>query len=81
MAVFLERAMAWPDATIIPPASGTIFDDVPADHWAAAWIEQLAADGITGGCSSVPPLYCPDNPVTREQMAVFLVRSFELPIE
>jgi hypothetical protein len=80
MAIFLERAMHWPTLYTPPPASGTVFDDVPIYHWAAAWIEQLAADGITGGCSTSPPLYCPENPVTRAQMAVFLVRTFNLPM-
>jgi hypothetical protein len=78
MAVFLERAMAWPDPPRIPPATGTIFDDVPIDFWAAAWIEKLATDSITSGCSTDPPLYCPTGNVTRAQMAVFLVRAFNL---
>jgi hypothetical protein len=56
-----------------PPATGTIFADVPSSYWAAAWIEQLAREGITGGCSA--GIYCPENPVTRAQMAVFLLRS------
>jgi len=76
MAVFLlkgEHGIAYTP----PPASGTQFDDVPADYWAAAWIEQLAAEGITGGCSSSS--YCPGMSVTRAQMAVFLVRTFALP--
>jgi hypothetical protein len=80
MAIFLERAMHWPMPYTPPPASGTVFDDVPISHWAAAWIEQLASDGITGGCSTNPPMYCPENPVTRAQMAVFLVRTFNLPM-
>jgi len=45
-------------------------------HWAAGWIEQLAAEGITGGCGNGN--YCPDDSVTRAQMAVFLVRAFGL---
>ena len=36
------------------------------------WIEQLYADGITGGCSTTPLLYCPGTPNTRGQMAMFL---------
>ena len=72
MAVFLERGMN--GASFTPPvASGTIFGDIPNDHWAAAWIEQLAADGVTGGCGGGN--YCPDMPVTRAQMAVFLLRA------
>ena len=36
------------------------------------------ASGITGGCSVAPLQYCPDNPNTRAQMAVFLVKTFGL---
>jgi ELWxxDGT repeat protein len=61
-----------------PPATGTRFTDVPANYWAAPWIEQLAADGITGGCGGGK--FCPDQPVTRGQMAVFLVTAFNLPL-
>ena len=31
-------------------APGTVFTDVPASAFAAAWIEDLAARGITSGC-------------------------------
>ena len=33
---------------------------------------------ITAGCSASPLLYCPANPNTREQMAVFLTKTFSL---
>ena len=79
MAVFLLRAKHGPFFEP-PPATGTVFDDVPASHWAAPWIEQLAAEGHTSGCSAAPPLYCPDDKVTRAEMAVFLVGVFELPM-
>jgi hypothetical protein len=46
---------------------------------AVAWIEQLAAEGIAGGCSVTPKLYCSSTAVTQDQMAVFLVRTFKLP--
>lgn len=45
--------------------------------WAAAWIEQLAAEGLTGGCA--PGLFCPDRPLNRAELAVFLVDGFGLP--
>jgi hypothetical protein len=73
MAVFLERAMKGSSATFA--ATGTTFSDVPATHWAAGWIEQLYKDGITGGCANSPLRYCPDNKVTRAEMAVFLLRA------
>jgi hypothetical protein len=73
MAVFLLRGIH--GAAYSPPAVGatTGFDDVPLDYWAAAWIKQMAAEGITGGCGA--GTYCPEAPVTRAQMAVFLLRS------
>ena len=77
MAVFLLRAKHG-TAYTPPPATGTVFSDVPASYWAAPWIEQLAALGLTTGCA--PGAYCPDNPVTRAEMAVFLVRTFNLPL-
>jgi hypothetical protein len=55
-----------------------VFQDVPTSYWAAAWIEQLALEGITSGCSVTPKNYCPTSPVLRDQMAVFLVRAFNL---
>ncbi len=77
MAVFLLRSRY--GANYGPPAVGssTGFGDVPTTHWAAAWIKQLVAEGITAGCGNGN--YCPHSLVTRAQMAVFLVRTFALP--
>jgi DNA-binding beta-propeller fold protein YncE len=75
MAVFLLRAAH--GSSYVPPNATGIFQDVPTSYWAADWIEQLATEGITGGCSNGN--YCPTNPVTRDQMAVFLVKNFNLP--
>jgi S-layer homology domain/IPT/TIG domain len=72
MAVFLLRGKHGGDYQP-PPATGTAFSDVPAGAFAAAWIEQLAEEGITSGCGGGN--YCPNNPVTREQMALFLLRA------
>jgi hypothetical protein len=77
MAVFLLRSKH--GASYSPPAvgSGTGFTDVSTSYWAAAWIKQLVAEGITAGCGGGN--YCPEAPVSRAQMAVFLVRTFNLP--
>jgi hypothetical protein len=74
MAIFLLKAKH--GKTYAPPPVGTTtgFNDVPTTHWAAAWIKQLAAEGITGGCGNGN--YCPAFVVTRDQMAVFLCRTF-----
>jgi branched-chain amino acid transport system substrate-binding protein len=74
MAIFLERGIH--GAAYIPPAgTGLVFVDVPLSYWAVNWIEKFYADGITTGCSTNPLVYCPENPVTRAQMAIFLLRA------
>ncbi len=76
MAVFLLKARngaAW-----TPPAATGIFDDVPSRNPFAAWIEALAAEGVTAGCGGGN--YCPDNPNTRGQMAVFLTKTFGMKV-
>jgi hypothetical protein len=77
MAKFLLRAKY--GSMYTPPAVGTStgFTDVPTSFWAAAWIKQLAAEGITSGCGGSN--YCPNLPVTRAEMAKFLVLTFNLP--
>ena len=72
MAIFLLRGMH--GKTYTPPvATGTVFNDVPLGTFAGAWIEQLAAEGITSGCGGSN--YCPNTTVSRAQMAIFLVRA------
>jgi S-layer homology domain len=56
-----------------------VFVDVPEGYWARSWIEALYFDGVTGGCTTAPLAYCPESPVTREEMAVFLLRATEGP--
>jgi len=71
MAVFLLKAEH--GSTFVPPPCTGIFPDVPCPSQFADWIEQLFAEGITGGCGGGN--YCPGNPVTRAQMAVFLLKA------
>jgi Carboxypeptidase regulatory-like domain/S-layer homology domain len=71
MAVFLLKAEH--GAAFLPPACTGVFADVPCPSLFADWIEQLAAEGITAGCGGGN--YCPNNPVTRAQMAVFLLKT------
>jgi len=74
MAVFLLKAQH--GSSYVPPTCTGIFLDVPCPSLFANWIEQLSAEGITGGCGGGN--YCPGNPNTRGQMAVFLVKTFNL---
>jgi IPT/TIG domain/Right handed beta helix region/S-layer homology domain len=77
MAVFLLKGKY--GAAYVPPACAGVFDDVPCPGAPAVdFIEQLAAEQITGGCSVSPPLYCPDSTSTRGQMAVFITKTFQL---
>ncbi|MBI5964577.1 MAG: IPT/TIG domain-containing protein [Chloroflexi bacterium] len=78
MAVFLLRGKYWPTIHTPPAATGLVFTDVPASSFAASWIEELKALGITSGCTATT--FCPNNPVTRSQMAVLVQRTFNLPM-
>ena len=49
------------------------FTDVPASHPYFPWIQKMKQFGITSGCGSTT--FCPDDPVTRGQMAVFIMRG------
>src|SRR3954467_7235365 len=59
--------------------TGTItpqpFNDVPTNHPYVLYVDQIQTAGLTTGCSLFPPLFCPDQSVTRGQMAVFIVRA------
>ena len=58
------------------PAVATFPNDVPTSHPFFRFVEAMAASGLTGGCGLGS--YCPDNPVTRGQMAVFLAGALGL---
>lgn len=73
MASFLVRMLSLADAT-----ADHFTDDEGSIHQGD--VNRLASAGITKGCN--PPAndrYCPDEPVTREQMASFLARALNLP--
>ena len=71
MAVFLLKGKY--GLCYVPPPCAGAFPDVPCSSTFANWIEDLAAQGITGGCGGGN--YCPQNPVRRDQMAVFLLKA------
>jgi hypothetical protein len=71
MAVFLLKAKY--GVCYAPPPCNGDFLDVPCPSTFANWIEDLADQGITGGCGNGN--YCPQNPVRRDQMAAFLLRT------
>jgi S-layer family protein len=58
------------------PAVATFPNDVPTTSPFFRFVEALASSGLTGGCG--PSAFCPDQPVTRAQMAVFLASALGL---
>jgi S-layer family protein len=72
---FGAAVITWRRVVPAGPATAT-FNDVPTTHIFYRWIETLAASGITGGCGGGG--YCPDAPITRGQMAVFIAQSLGL---
>jgi hypothetical protein len=63
--------------TLSPPPATASFADVPTDHPFFQFIEALKASGITGGCGNGTS-FCPNAPLTRGQMAVFLSKALGL---
>jgi hypothetical protein len=79
MAVFLLRTK-YGGGYAPPPATHTFADlPVAGKEWQEAWVDQFFLEGITTGCGVSPLIYCPEDPVTRAAMAVFILRTIEGP--
>ena len=68
MAAFLVRGFGLGESAADP------FDDDDGNYFEAA-IGALAASGITTGCTATA--FCPERPVTRGEMAAFLIRALD----
>jgi S-layer homology domain len=66
----------WFELQVSPAPPAATFGDVPTTHVFFQFIEALNASGITAGCGSGN--FCPDAPLTRGQMAVFLSKALGL---
>lgn len=75
IAVWVVRAVDGADPF---PVKESRFADVDAGGWWMPYVERLADLQITVGCKQDPLRFCPDETVTRAQMASFLVRAFRL---
>jgi len=71
MAVFIVRSIMGGDNFSYAPVP--YYNDTPASHQFFKWIQKMRELGITDGCG--PAAYCPESPVTRGQMAVFIIRA------
>jgi uncharacterized repeat protein (TIGR01451 family) len=74
MAAFIIRALGEFNPPT-PPSQR--FTDVPPENPFYAFIEEMALRQITLGCGGNN--YCPTNPVSREEMAAFLIRALHDP--
>jgi sugar lactone lactonase YvrE len=74
MAIFMVRAIEGGDNFTFSPTP--YFADVPSGATGFKWIQKMFELGITGGCSNVNGVrnYCPNDTITRAQMAIFLMR-------
>jgi hypothetical protein len=76
MAVFVLVSKEPPGYTPVACVAGSeMFADVPASSPFCRWVEELARRGVVAGCGGGN--YCPNNPVTREQMAIFVLRTLD----
>ncbi len=77
MAVFVLRAIE--GSSYVPPPVSHYFADMPVagKEWMEPWVDEFYRRGITGGCAGTPLRYCPENPVTRAAMAVFVLRALD----
>lgn len=81
MAVFLERAMHYPNLPYIPPSLNRFFFDMPVvgKEWMQDWADEFYRDGLTAGCGRDPLVFCPERPVTRAEAAFFFLRAIHGP--
>ena len=73
---FFGAVEVWWHRRVSPPPAAATFGDVPTSHPFFQFIEALVSSGITGGCGGGN--FCPDAPLTRGQMAVFLSKALGL---
>jgi hypothetical protein len=59
------------------PATAT-FADVPTNHPYFKFIEALASSGITKGCGSSPLIFCPNQTITRQEVATWMAKALGL---
>ena len=73
LAIMLGRAKY---GSTIPSYTSSVFSDLSLTSPAGPWAQKLYTDKITSGCSASPLNFCPNNEVTRGQLAVFLANAY-----
>lgn len=75
-ALKVKGADIWWDRPVSPAPAVATFNDMPTGNPQFQFVEALVKSGVTAGCGGAN--YCPNNPVTRGQMAVFLAKALGL---
>ncbi len=71
----LMAALLEPEAT-----TGSVYDDVASNAFNATWINRFKSEGLSEGCSaSAPNRFCPNNVVTKEQLAKMILQVKGIP--
>jgi plastocyanin len=76
LSIQLRTVRIYYKLAISPAPLTATFTDVPTTHPFFRFVEALYASGLSGGCGGGN--FCPDTPVTRGQMAVFLAGALGL---
>jgi hypothetical protein len=64
-----------PGGKVIATEERLLFTDVAEGSDFYDDIYRIAARGVTVGCASNPPRFCPDDAVQRQTMAAFIIRA------
>ncbi len=78
MAVFVARSQGWVNLGDDMTTAPQVFPDVPAGFWAGTAVKACVDHAVVQGY--LDGLYHPSDPVTRDQMAVYIARAFQLPL-
>ena len=78
MAVFMVVSLDLALGTPLSYPQTPYFQDVPSTSTYFPFVQRIAQLGITAGCSTNPPLFCPTTTISQEQMAVFTIVAWML---
>ena len=78
MAVFIVAALDRAMGTTLTYTQTAYFNDMASSSIYFPFVQRIHDLGITAGCSSNPPLYCPNSSITQGEMAVFMIVGWML---
>jgi hypothetical protein len=78
MAVFVARAKGWVGIDDDMTTAPELFPDVLSGFWAGTAVQACVVHGVVHGYED--GYYHPDWTVTRDQMAVYIARAFDLTL-